>query len=1587
MGRIEGDVTASYSLAGVTGHSKGSSNTNIGTFAGGLVGYVGSSGSVSASYAGGDVSANTEAQNGSESYAGGLVGYLLGSVSASYARGDVSADHDDTVTTGMTGKAYAGGLAGYQTGTSSVTASFSTGAPTATGDGTLAAGGLVGNNSGSAANSYWDTDTSGITATGQGTGKTTSELKTPTAYGTGSAIYANWDVNVDGVTGNDDPWDFGTATEYPVLKYGALSGVTQRVTVTLTASPLEIWERALTSPSRVNQTTITATPGAAWHDAITITLPTNTAYSLGATLTIEAGSTTAATTTLTAVNNLTDASDFTLALNTITIGRWVVAASTQTVTIKDDDELAKPTGVRLSVDGTKIQVDWTAVTGATGYKVQWKSTSSTSWSSSSEHTITSGSTVTYTINPTPALTADTRYYVRVLPTKSGADEPPSDVVDVKTHATSPATVDYDEDNDGLIEITTLAQLNAVRWDLDGNGAADDSSDQSSYDTAFPNAEDNMGCNESAATITAGTGNPACTGYELSNNLDFDTNNDGRTDITGDTYWDGGDGWQPIAHESTSPDASSDPFNTTFEGNNYVISNLFINRRGTRTGSGTNPDPHIYTLFAGLFGDVGSGAKIRNLGVEDVSVTFKNYLTSIPSAPEVYAGGLAGYSAGEIFKTYVTGTVNATVEPVSGTDKHPHAGGLIGRQVGGSITSSYARVATTANFAANDASSKSYAGGLVAYQDGGDIVATYARGSATAIVSSQNNGEGHAGGLIGYHKDGEIKSSYSEADATATAYATGVQYNLFTKLNAGGLVGTQDGGKITASYSVGTPTATTTGTGTIYQPTNNVGGLTGNHVSGTTTNSYWDTDVSGITATGQGTGKTTSQLQTPTDYGTGANDIYKDWEFDLDDADDDDNDTTGKDDQWHFGTASDYPVLQYHLTIPPQRATITMSANRTTICESAKGTDTNACGASPQTSATITATLANAWHADVTVTLPTNAAYTLSSATISLPAGATSATATLTAVNNKTQVATDPSFTLAADTGDPWVSIPGAALSITITDEDTLAKPTGVKLSVDGVKVQVDWTAVTGATGYKVQRSTSSTFATVTETTVTGGSTTTLKVTSGLTSGTTYYFRVIAVKTGYDDSVPSDPASITPTTGDVDYDADNDGLIDVDSLAKLNAIRYDLDGDGVVDNASDATSYAAAFGSPEDNMGCGESAVTISSQNTGNPTCKGYELTANLDFDTNNSGGPNSGDTYWNGGQGWLPIGATAGSLTASAYTGEFDGGTYTISNLHVNRSGSTTVAHGGLFAELGSAAVVENLSLEGVSVTVATNATATSAADVYAGGIAGKSAGSITGSYVEGAVKATQSDNTNTSPSVTEEDAFAGGLAGESTGPIVSSYARATVTAEQLSATASKEARAGGLVGRQGTGGSIAASYSFGTVAADSRSSTGAKSYAGGLVGYQDSGSVKASYSHAHPEAKTSSSATTATLTVGGLTGQLQSGATIAASYSTGTPTTSGGSSPTTYVGGLAGRSNGTVTNSYWDTTASGITGTGAGAGKTTSELQTPTSYGITAGIYGRWNIDVGGTASADDPWDFGTAGQYPAIDYGLTAAEPAGRR
>ena len=186
------------------------------------------------------------------------------------------------------------------------------------------------------------------------------------------------------------------------------------------------------------------------------------------------------------------------------------------------------------------------------------------------------------------------------------------------NATAQGATDYDVDDDGLIEVASLAQLNAIRWDLNGDGSVDVSADGASYAAAFPNAVSGMGCPSDG-----------CGGYELTADLDFDTNGNGRADA-GDAYWNGGQGWSPIDGE----------FGATFDGNGHLISNLFFNMPESSSG-----------LWHGISAD----GEIRNLGLRDVDVRAN------------YARSLASYSDGKISRTYVTGSV-------VGNDS---AGGLLG----------------------------------------------------------------------------------------------------------------------------------------------------------------------------------------------------------------------------------------------------------------------------------------------------------------------------------------------------------------------------------------------------------------------------------------------------------------------------------------------------------------------------------------------------------------------------------------------------------------------------------------------------------------------------------------------------------------------------------------------------------------------------------------------------------------------------------------------------------------------------------------------------------------------------------------------
>ena len=363
-------------------------------------------------------------------------------------------------------------------------------------------------------------------------------------------------------------------------------------------------------------------------------------------------------------------------------------------------------------------------------------------------------------------------------------------------AAQQTTNDYDSDDNRLIEVGNLAQLNAIRWDLDGDGAADNSANDDDYDDAFPDAAAGMGCPSSG-----------CIGYELTADLDFDTDEDDEAD-SDDDYWNSGNGWLPIA------DDASAPFNAIFDGNRlhgHTISNLYINRPGT-TG-------------LGLFGYVGSSATIRNVELLDVSLTGHDDV-----------GGLVGFNdGGTISNSDVSGSISGghQVGGLAGRNQfggsiensqasgtvlgYRNAGGLVGANYD-TISDSHATAAVTSEFP----STIEQAGGLVGLNQGGTISNSYATGTV----------EGHQdiGGLVGKNDGGTI-----EDNSYATGDVTGRDASTSTSERIGGLVGLNTGGS--ASISDGHATGTVKG----HQ---DIGGLVGKNDLGSISDSYAEGDVTG-----------------------------------------------------------------------------------------------------------------------------------------------------------------------------------------------------------------------------------------------------------------------------------------------------------------------------------------------------------------------------------------------------------------------------------------------------------------------------------------------------------------------------------------------------------------------------------------------------------------------------------------------------------------------------------------------------------------------------------------------------------------------
>ena len=382
---------------------------------------------------------------------------------------------------------------------------------------------------------------------------------------------------------------------------------------------------------------------------------------------------------------------------------------------------------------------------------------------------------------------------------------------------------------------------------------------------------------------------------------------------------------------------------------------------------------------------------------------------------------------------------------------------------------------------------------------------------------------------------------------------------------------------------------------------------------------------------------------------------------------------------------------------------------------------------------------------------------------------------------------------------------------------------------------------------------------------------------------------------------SNTPMLSPTSSSA-RDRDGNGLIEVDNLTQLDAIRWDLDGDGISDDAD----YAAAF--PDADTG------TLCSVES----CAGYELTANLDFDTNGNGEADQGDVYWNGGGGWIPLGENGDPFDTT-----FEGGGHTISNLYIRG-----VPNVGLFEVLGPGSTVSGIGLVDASVE-ASGFGAT-------GALAGIGHGVIEDSFADGLIAGCVDQ--------------IGGLVGLNHGSIENSRSAVDVDSARRTSSGALGSRwrtcyasGGGLVGENS--GTIANSHSTSVV-------SGFTDKFGGLVG-ANSGAITDSYATGNVSGKGCPGECFAK--VGGLVGQNEVEGKITTSYATG-----GVSGQGDNFGGLAGVNSGIIIASYatGSVSGSGFADVGGLVGDNKFEGKITTSY-ATGGVSGQAD-NFGGLAGVN---------------------------
>jgi len=281
----------------------------------------------------------------------------------------------------------------------------------------------------------------------------------------------------------------------------------------------------------------------------------------------------------------------------------------------------------------------------------------------------------------------------------------------------------------------------------------------------------------------------------------------------------------------------------FDGNGYSISNLRI----------------IGHDYLGLFGRIGSEAKVSNVNLKDM------YIEGISDV-----GSITGHNDGSI-------TACCSEGIIIGRDV---LGGLVGINRG-HITMSH----SISKVSGND----EYIGGLLGLNDEGGIVeASYSKGTVM--------GHKTVGGLVGYN-NGSISTSFSWSTVIGENYRIGGLVgtngnNISTSYSTGGVRGDDDVGglvgwnygNLTKSYSIGA-----------LRGIDNVGGLVGNNFRGSVNQSFWDIGTSKQQTSDGGIGRETAAMHTISTF------LAQGWDF-VGEVE------NGTENIWQIPDGGGYPIL-------------------------------------------------------------------------------------------------------------------------------------------------------------------------------------------------------------------------------------------------------------------------------------------------------------------------------------------------------------------------------------------------------------------------------------------------------------------------------------------------------------------------------------------------------------------------------------------------------------------------------------------------------------------------------------------------------